>query len=33
MRATPTAALRALLRMRGGPRVVVVNVPFYVDDD
>jgi amino acid transporter len=27
------AVLRALLRMRGGPRVVVVNVPFYVDDD
>jgi hypothetical protein len=24
--------LRALLRLRGGPRVVVVNVPFYVDD-
>jgi amino acid transporter len=27
------AVLRALLRRRGGPRVVVVNVPFYVDDD
>jgi amino acid transporter len=25
------AVLRALLRLRGGPRVVVVNVPFYVD--
>jgi amino acid transporter len=26
------AVLRALLRRRGGPRVVVVNVPFYVDE-
>jgi amino acid transporter len=26
------AVLRALLRIRGGPRVVVVNVPFYVDE-
>ncbi len=26
------AVLRALLRQRGGPRVVVVNVPFYVDE-
>jgi len=26
------AVLRALLRLRGGSRVVVVNVPFYVDD-
>ena len=25
------AVLRQLLRMRGGPRVVVVNTPFYVD--
>jgi hypothetical protein len=24
--------LRALLRMRGGPRVVVVNTPFYLKD-
>jgi hypothetical protein len=24
------SVLRALLRMRGGPRVVVVNLPFYV---
>jgi amino acid transporter len=24
--------LRALLRMRGGPRVVVVNTPFYLED-
>ncbi len=24
--------LRALLRLRGGPRVVVVNTPFYVED-
>ncbi len=24
--------LRGLLRMRGGPRVVVVNTPFYLDD-
>jgi amino acid transporter len=24
--------LRTLLRLRGGPRVVVVNVPFYVDE-
>jgi hypothetical protein len=24
--------LRALLRMRGGPRVVVVNTPFYIED-
>ena len=26
------AVLRTLLRLRGGPRVVVVNVPFYVDE-
>jgi hypothetical protein len=26
------AVLRALLRLRGGPRVIVVNAPFYVDD-
>jgi amino acid transporter len=24
--------LRGLLRMRGGPRVIVVNTPFYLDD-
>jgi len=24
--------LRALLRLRGGPRVVVVNTPFYIED-
>ena len=24
--------LRGLLRLRGGPRVVVVNTPFYLDD-
>jgi len=24
--------LRSLLRLRGGPRVVVVNTPFYLDD-
>jgi hypothetical protein len=24
--------LRALLRLRGGPRVVVVNTPFYLED-
>jgi amino acid transporter len=26
------ALLRALLRLRGGPRVVVVNTPFYLED-
>lgn len=26
------AVLRALLRLRGGPRVVVVNTPFYLTD-
>jgi hypothetical protein len=26
------AVLRSLLRLRGGPRVVVVNTPFYLDD-
>jgi len=26
------AVLRGLLRMRGGPRVVVINTPFYVED-
>jgi hypothetical protein len=25
--------LRTLLRLRGGPRVLVVNVPFYVMED
>jgi len=24
--------LRSLLRLRGGPRVVVINTPFYLDD-
>jgi amino acid transporter len=26
------SVLRALLRLRGGPRVVIVNLPFYVKD-
>jgi amino acid transporter len=26
------ALLRTLLRMRGGPRVIVVNTPFYLQD-
>jgi hypothetical protein len=26
------AVLRGLLRMRGGPRVIVVNTPFYVNE-
>ena len=26
------ALLRSMLRMRGGPRVVVVNTPFYLED-
>jgi hypothetical protein len=26
------AVLRGILRLRGGPRVVVVNTPFYLED-
>jgi hypothetical protein len=26
------AVLRGILRLRGGPRVVVVSAPFYLND-